>query len=74
MTTFKFYFVCSLGSMILKETYPEWTLFAKGGLELKEIEKDNRRKQSYNPDNNILTLFNNLAQVRIAASKTILDI
>ena len=65
MTTFKFYFVCSLGSMILKETCPEWTLFAKGRLELKEIEKDNRRKRSYNPDNNILTLFNNLAQVQI---------
>ena len=28
----------------------------------------------YNPGHNILALFNNLAQVRIATSKTILDI
>ena len=28
----------------------------------------------YNPGHNILTLFNNLAQVRTATSKTILDI
>ena len=39
MTTFRFYFVCSLGAMILKQTYPEWTLFAKEGLELKETWK-----------------------------------
>ena len=29
---------------------------------------------SYNPGHNILALFNNLAQVRIAKSKTIFDI
>ena len=29
---------------------------------------------SYNPDHNILALFNNLAQVWITTSKTILDI
>ena len=28
----------------------------------------------YNPGHNILALFNNLAQVRIVTSKTILDI
>ena len=39
MTAFKFYFVCSLGSAILKETYTEWTLFAKEGLQLKETWK-----------------------------------
>ena len=32
------------------------------------------RVWDYNPGNNILALFNNLAQVRIATSKTILDI
>ena len=32
------------------------------------------KKKIYNPGNNILTLFNNLAQVQIATSKTILDI
>ena len=31
-------------------------------------------KSSYNSGNNILALFNNLAQVQIATSKTILDI
>ena len=36
---FKFYFVCSLGATILKQTYPEWTLFAKKGLELEETWK-----------------------------------
>ena len=39
MTTFKFYFICPLGSVILKQTYTEWTLFAKEGLELKETWK-----------------------------------
>ena len=32
----KFYFVCSLGAMILKQTHPDRTLFATEGLELKE--------------------------------------
>ena len=36
MTTFKFYFICSLGRMILKQRNPDGTLFAKEGLELKE--------------------------------------
>ena len=36
MTTFKFYFVCSLGAMILKQTYPDRKLFAKNEIELKE--------------------------------------
>ena len=31
-------------------------------------------KKSYNPAHNILALFNNLAQDRIAASKSIFDI
>lgn len=35
-TTFRFYFVHSLGAMILKQTYQEWKLFANAGLELKE--------------------------------------
>ena len=30
--------------------------------------------KNYNPGHNILALFNNLAQVKIATSKTILDI
>ena len=33
-----------------------------------------QRLNFYNPDLNILALFNNLAQIRIATSKTILDI
>ena len=33
-----------------------------------------KEKFSDNPDNNILALFNNLSQVRIATSKIILDI
>ena len=33
-----------------------------------------RHKQTYNPGHNILAHFNNLAQVRIATRKTILDI
>ena len=36
MTTFKFYLACSLGAMILKQTYPDRTWSAKEGLELKE--------------------------------------
>ena len=33
MTTFKSYFVCSLCAVILKQTYSDYTLFAKDGLE-----------------------------------------
>ena len=36
MATFKFYFVRSLSAMILKQIYPDSTLLAKEGLELKE--------------------------------------
>ena len=39
MTTFKFYFVCSLGTMILKQTYPEWTLFGRGIRTLGNLKK-----------------------------------
>ena len=39
MTVFKFYPVCSLGAMILKQTYPDRTWFAKEGLEFKETWK-----------------------------------
>ena len=42
MTTFKFYLVCSLAAVILKQTYPEWKLFAKEGLELKVTSKTRR--------------------------------
>ena len=33
---FKFYFVCSLIAMILRQNHPDWTLLAKEGLVLKE--------------------------------------
>ena len=39
MTTFHFWFACSLCAMILKQTYPDWTLFAKEGLEPKQTWK-----------------------------------
>ena len=33
---FKFYFVCSLSAMILRQNHPDWTLLAKEGLVLEE--------------------------------------
>ena len=39
MTTFKFYFACSLCAKILKQTYAKSTLFAKDSLELKDTLK-----------------------------------
>ena len=39
MAVFKLYFVCSLSAIILRQTYPDWILFAKKGLELKETWK-----------------------------------
>ena len=39
MATFKIYFLCLLGAMILQETYHNCKFFAKEGLELKDILK-----------------------------------
>ena len=46
MTTFKFYFLSSLGAIILKGIFPNWKMFAKEGLglELKDTRKDNKKK------------------------------
>ena len=48
MTTFKFYFLSSLGATILKGIFPNWKMFAKEGLglELKDTRKDNQKKKT----------------------------
>ena len=48
MTTFKFYFLSSLGAIILKGIFPNWNIFAKEGLglELKDTRKDNQKKKT----------------------------
>ena len=50
MAVFKLYFVCSLSAIILRQTYPDWILFAKKGLELKETWKRQSKKTKVDLD------------------------